>query len=617
MPAKKNTSAKAPAASATWRHKLASWTNAICFGIFAIVVLLLLPVLNYWYVIELEDLNTFTATSAYLRECLSMPGGIVAYVGSFLQQFFYYPWLGAVIYTALLLLLGYAIAHTLRVPRPWRPLALLPSALCLFAAIIPGFLIYALKGYGWVFTLPIGILTAVGLFYIYSRLPRLWMRIIGAIVLPLFYPLLGVYALLACLLCIIYELFSTKKWWLAIIVAVLSALVPQIYFYNFESHTMYARLYLSGLPYFSQFTLWKEWALSGSLIITAFLALVFSIKPIAKTKESTARLTACAIFAVSVVCVFAFRFNDKNFNLIMEQDAAIADGDYESVLKASRNIDFEPTRITVLYNHAALFHRGEAGDSLYSYLQGGAPFNVEIEGYPSIRLVGARHIYLRFGRVYDSYRWSMEDFVEFGPRMSYVKTLLKAALINGEYDVARRYVDILEHTTFHKAEARKYKEYIDNPELIEHDQELAQIKKLTGYVGYIGGDDGMIETYLASNVAALRGGCPELLELSLQFNISRKDIKEFWPRMIAYTQMGKPLPRHYQEAIILYSGLEHQYNWEQFPIDKAVADRFDSFMRMAKVNAKYDEAHNRVAFAPLFGDTFWYYYFFITNLETT
>ena len=108
-----------------------------------------------------------------------------------------------------------------------------------------------------------------------------------------------------------------------------------------------------------------------------------------------------------------------------------------------------------------------------------------------------------------------------------------------------------------------------------------------------------------------------MVELSLQFNMIRKNIPDFWPRFMLYARTHDRLPRHYQEAAILFSTLEGKVDWHQFNIDNDVSASFAKFMNLANQNSRLSEDANREIFRPMFGDTYWFYYFFTKGLKTT
>ena len=150
------------------------------------------------------------------------------------------------------------------------------------------------------------------------------------------------------------------------------------------------------------------------------------------------------------------------------------------------------TRAVEMLTHAALFHRGDAPDSLFTFPQGAAEY---ASPYPflALRLSSARSLNYLFGRLNDCYRWCMEDMVEYGYKTEYLRYMSKCALMNGEYNLARRYLRMISGSMFHSGEAEKYLRYADNPELIGNDPEMASIKPLTAYDSQLGGDSGLIE----------------------------------------------------------------------------------------------------------------------------
>ena len=66
----------------------------------------------------------------------------------------------------------------------------------------------------------------------------------------------------------------------------------------------------------------------------------------------------------------------------------------------------------------------------------------------------------------------MEDGVTFGWRTEYLKYMAKTSIAGGDYKVARKYIDMLKRTLFHKEWAEKYETYLDHPEQIRKSKEF-------------------------------------------------------------------------------------------------------------------------------------------------
>ena len=75
----------------------------------------------------------------FLREGLHCAGGLLSLGGSFLSQFYYYPFLGSVLFIALLVLIKYLTVVAFDVPDKWQVLAYLPPLLLLLSVIQLGY----------------------------------------------------------------------------------------------------------------------------------------------------------------------------------------------------------------------------------------------------------------------------------------------------------------------------------------------------------------------------------------------------------------------------------------------------------------------------------------------
>lgn len=585
-------------------------------ALFAILAFTVLAGMNYSYLRKLEELNLFMSGASWFRDCMQVPGGLLTWCSTFLTQFFYYPWLGSAVITMLLLWLWWLVYRTFSLPRRFFVLAGIPSAMLLLAVLMPGYLIYTIKTPGFAYMGILGLASAVSLYGLYKDLRRAAWRAVMLLIIAAAYPLIGFYALFSALLCLLDEIAGRRVWWLMALCVLLALVVPQLYFYYAGSHLMLVSAYTSGLTRFvvDGFSFRCPYVVCFLLLA---LASLFGGKYRRPENDSPRDVIVASVFLVmAMVSVVVYRYDDKNFRNVVEMTLAIEDGDYAAAVASSRRLDVEPTRVNGLYTHLALFYMGQAGDSLFTF-----PMSDAAYASPSpdiaLRVTCSRGLNYGFGRINDCYRWCMEDMVEYGPKVEYLKYMSKCALLNGEYNLARRYLRMLSRTLFHKDWAARYLAYADNPESMEDDPEFSILRPLTAYNSHICGDGGMIEVSLSANIAGLAGGPPPLVELSLQFNLVRKAIADFWPRFILYARTHDRLPVHYQEAAILFSTLERKVDWHRFKIDADVAARFNRFMELASRNSRNTEDTNREIFRPLFGDTYWFYYFFTTGLKTT
>ena len=95
-----------------------------------------------------------------------------------------------------------------------------------------------------------------------------------------------------------------------------------------------------------------------------------------------------------------------------------------------------------------------------------------------------------------------------------------------------------------------------------------------------------------------------------------KDPRAFWARFADYIQLhpGNEMPIHYQEAAYLF-GTEEGRNLSHVPFDQQVKDSYASFTQVASKYEGQDVEPVREVLYPLFGNTFYYDYYLMSNLS--
>ena len=578
---------------------------------------------NYNYLIKTEELSLFMPTKFFWIECMQKAGGLLTYIGCFLTQFFYYPWLGSSIFIGFLLLVRYFTSKAFQISTKFFPLTFIPSAMLLLAFTELGYLIYLFKSPGYVYSNLIGVLVVLGCLWTY-RLFCSWQSrsvFIGLFIL-ISYPLFGFYTLFAALLSAIYELsscFSAKKsgnFYPVLTIAGLILLVPYIYFVRIYTRMLNENIYISGLPSFytdgSESILWMPFTV---LFLCSGVFLFFLFKRVTIGNNKFSFFFSFVLFFVSLFSTYSYSYENENFRTSIDMDIAISKNDWNGVLESASKLEGEPTRLIVMNTNLALQKLGIAGDKMFTYKNASVPYKSPRNAL-YLRLLGAKSLYFQYGNINYCYRWCMEDMVEYGMKVEYLKYMVKCSLLNREFPLAQKYINYLNQTLFHKNWAQKYQTYIDHPKLIDSDPEFKLIKPLLAYDDVIDGDGGLLEVYLLNNFAYMQGGPVELVELSLQCNLILKDINAFWPRFFLYVRSHKRIPVHYQEAAVLYSYLGHKVDIGNLNVDPEIMSRFKGLIQESKQLSGKPEEYCKAVLKPYYGDTFWYYYFFVKGLKS-
>ncbi len=580
------------------------------------------------FLLETADMTPFSTSSHHISETIGNAGGVLTLCSQWLTSCFAIPWLGTVLLVGILVALAYAIRLTFRLPSALEGLCWLPSLAMLLNYSQQGYMLYVMKVAGTAFSMPLGLIIGIGLYAAYLHIKPIWGRLAWILItaLPLYY-IIGAYAFLPLVLTAIHELIkagSTKDKTSAILSAITiaaAAASPWLLYICGAIRRASNTLYTAGLPDY----LWNETErpLWTPYIFAATLILVLSIIPnwerLTSSKKSKTVTNICGIvlMLLGMAYVYTHTFTDENYRCILQMKRAAEKGEWEEVLKTSAECESTPTRLQVLYTRLALHKLGRGGNELFRYRDGDTPYNVQ-RPHQYLRLIGGRSLYYYYGKTNYSYRWCMEDMVEYGKRPDYIRYMLKCAIFNQELPLARKYLELLRTMPFQGEFVSKYESYIEQPELKDSDAEMQEITKLTNYANLLDGDGGLIEVYLLNSFALMEGGTREMVDLSLQSCLILKDLSGFWQRFIKLLPTFKDgkIPTHYQEAALLLAAFNANLDLSGLPIDKNIQTKFNQLVEASEKNSKLGEDYNRNALYPQYGNTYWYYYFFVKGLKT-
>ena len=575
------------------------------------------------YLWKVQDLNLFLDTPLFLKQQMVSSGWLLTWLGTWFTEFLYHPWLGVMLLCLLWALLMAVLLFTFRVSLKWCLVLLVPIAALLIANVDLGYWIYYMKLRGIFFAGTIGTTLAVASVWIYRLLPaKLYLRPLYMVLsTAVLYSLIGFYGLLSTLLMtvITWRLkdMTTSGRVVATVVGLLCIVFWPLYYYNFVFYqTNLANIWWTGLPLFVIDKEYPAYYIPYYILIGSLLALALMYR-----RQSPALLTRPAVWAgcqavllVAVVwSVQHFWYRDYNFHKELRMLQCVERLDWQGVLDEAVYAEEEPTRAIVMMKNLALFRLGRQGDEMYRYKTGAKASSTPIP--VSMTQVFGRSVYYHYGLLNYCYRWCLEDGVEYGWRAEYLKFLTRCALLNGEYRVARKYIDLLKHTRYHREWTERYEKFLNNAKAIQADSEFQPILHLMKSDDILGSDNGLPEKFLMTQFVSVESDDKLFQEQALIAALWMKDIQTFWPRFFQYAQShaGQRMPTHFQEAAYLYGHLEHQVDISKMPFDKEVVQTYNDFMALAQQCQGMSEEQMKEVFYPRFGHTFYYEYFLIRN----
>jgi len=310
-----------------------------------------------------------------------------------------------------------------------------------------------------------------------------------------------------------------------------------------------------------------------------------------------------------------FWYSDYNFHKELRMVKLMEQRDWEGMLAEAAYNEDEPTRAIVMMKNLALFRLGQQGDRMYHYKTGAKASATPIP--LSMTQVVGRSIYYNYGVLNYCHRWCLEDGVEYGWRAEYLKYMTRCALLNDEQAVARKYINMLRHTRYHREWAEQMAPLLDKHQELASHSTYAPILHLMNFEDKLNSDQAIVEQFLMYHF--VYDPSPDTLyhEQAVYSALWTKDIDTFWPHFFRYAQehLKDHMPTHLQEAAYLYGHLENKVDISHMPFDDSVKQTYDAFMQMAQRcnKMKMNEEQMREAFYPQFGKTFYYEYFLIRN----
>ncbi len=538
----------------------------IVFPVAAYIMLML----NADYLYEAQEHDVFIGTKQFMTDMLATHGGLWALAGSYLTQFFYYPWLGA-----LMLVTVWTATYTLLIS------------------------IFRLKGiqqlFAWtpICALLISILD-IGYWLYYLQMPGYWFS-------------QSLSFLAATLLTWIATIIIRRRWqhdisWAIFIVAYLA--IGQQFPEFVKASESDPRL---QIPF---------------IIAPAAVVLLPLCRYIHLPHPTTIKDNIVTVAALAIFCGTArhFTFNDSNYHAELRMMRAIDRSDWDKVLAEAKKAT-HPTNLMVVYKNIALLHTGRLTDMFILNNCGTHPNSGDSLSVSIAHQDGAM-VYYQFGQLNYAYRWAMENAMEYGLKAKTLKMYVRCAIMNKEFDLAAKYLTLLHKTTFHRRWAKQHDPMLTRADALYQSAEYQAISPLLNDdINDLGMDDGMPEKWLLTHFSdIIKANTPKLEELIMCTALWTEDEYAFCIHFYNYVNKHPhtAIPPLYQQAAMMLATTETSpVTLNDFPFDPAITTRYNSFKNifstLSAQNIKTTDIGQKMRHE--YGDTYWWYYYFYTDFN--
>ncbi len=202
-------------------------------------------------------------------------------------------------------------------------------------------------------------------------------------------------------------------------------------------------------------------------------------------------------------------------------------------------------------------------------------------------------------------RNAIEHLTMEGPTCHMLKRLTQIALLNGEAEVARKYLHILSRTPFETSFVKDYNDLAEHPEHMEQADETKRIRKVEP-VNDAFHTQFREPLFLGYNVALLEGRSLEALQNSIAACLYSKMLPEALMRCAPLA--GTVLPQNIADAIAIRAHKEPTL-LQTFPGNEMTVTRYRGFLQDVRPYVSDRKGHAKKLFPAYQGYYPFYYYF--------
>lgn len=473
------------------------------FNVFAALLLFgLCFCVLYWpygYVIRIQSASNdcfFMFGKRFLAEFLDHPGGLLVYAGRFLGQFYHYRWLGAFVVSVCIV--GFAIVYHGIVGK-------LSGKAHLSQVLVPCLLLLALHtSVLCVLHDTLGLTLSCLSFLGYLSLRNGWSRVPYALLAtPALYLVAGVHVWLFVAWILAFEWTARplrSNLAFKIVYPLLSAVLPVIawrWVFLIPFRSAFICPLMIGVPFRSgstasgpnslQVALTLAAMLLTSMFVIAFWRRLFVTTRLAdfwKTPPGRGRRLAFAAAAVVIGAVLCSVQFDASLANLLACEQFYHQRQWDTLLETAKANHERDLRLQFMTNFA-LCQQGRLLDEMFHYPQpwGTRGLVLSFSGRAglspaqddTVRGMYNSDLFFEMGHINASFRHAYNQTWATGTTYETLQRMALCCMINGNNDLAAKYLSLLERTLFFRSFARRYKTILEDPPANE--QEFADRRR--------------------------------------------------------------------------------------------------------------------------------------------
>ena len=524
-----------------------------------------------------EQLQLFMFDSDYFCSRMAEPGGFVRYVAEFLVQFYNSVTMGAAILAVLFMLLQRLT---------WRLMHLASYGYYILSFIPAIILWYAMGDESVMLTYVVALIMAMAVAWAWISWSSKWAQwvklVIALLLIPVLYWLIGPLVLLVAVL---------MMPWTVAVPAVIYALALMLLSVHYLPFPM-TRVVL-GISYY-RFPESIPYLLMVIPLVIWLLACF--VQKLPKPKQWV--VYAQALVLALLIQVPQEGFDAKKYELI-EYDYLVRLKDWKAIIaKAEKQTPDLPMSVSA--TNLALAMTNQLGERAFEFYQRGSEGLLPSfeRDFSSTQLSG--EIYFHLGMINTAQRFAfeaMEAIPNYNKSGRAIKRLAETNLINGQYEVARKYLRILENTLFYRPWAQRTMALLGDEQAIDSHPLYGWLRKVRLTDDFLFSEQeldkicGQLFMHNQKNLMAA--------QYLLMAPLLEKDIPTFMQYVKVVQNRINYNPRHCQEAIA-FAFMQQRQQPPQGFVSQFTLQQLNDFARIYSSEKKSPELGR-------FQNTVWYY----------
>ncbi len=178
------------------------------------------------------------------------------------------------------------------------------------------------------------------------------------------------------------------------------------------------------------------------------------------------------IIVLMAFVVYKHAYN-KMADMMLGVDHYAQRAEWDKLLKLSDRYPGYNT-LVIYYTDLALYKSGNLTDKMFSYPQIGSQ-GLRLKWQRNLNLFFGGEVFSQLAYNNESIHWAFEALVANGQNPRSLKKLAVGCIVNGNNDIAQKYLSLLRKTLFYRIWAQQRISYLSDSGISERDPEISQV----------------------------------------------------------------------------------------------------------------------------------------------